>query len=222
MKTNINKTWAKVLKSELEKDYFKKLKLDIDNLYKNTNCFPEKKNIFSSFRSCPLKSLKVVIIGQDPYHGKGQANGLAFSVCNNQILPPSLKNIFKEISSDLNFKLRTNGDLIDWSKQGVLLLNSVLTVEEGRPGSHSGIGWEKFTDEVIKIISKEKSKIVFMLWGGYAQKKEKLIIKKDHLILKSGHPSPLSANRGYWFGNKHFSLCNNFLNSIGEKPIKWN
>ena len=149
---------------------------------------------------------------QDPYHGKGQANGLAFSVCNNQILPPSLKNIFSEISSDLNFKLRTNGDLIDWSKQGVLLLNSVLTVEEGRPGSHSGIGWEKFTDEVIKIISKEKSKIVFMLWGGYAQKKEKLIIKKDHLILKSGHPSPLSANRGYWFGNKHFSLCNNFLN----------
>ena len=118
MKTNINKTWAKVLKSEFEKDYFKKLKLDIDNLYKNTNCFPEKKNIFSSFRNCPLKSLKVVIIGQDPYHGKGQANGLAFSVCNNQILPPSLKNIFKEISSDLNFKLRTNGDLIDWSKQG--------------------------------------------------------------------------------------------------------
>ena len=131
MKTNINKTWAKVLKSEFEKDYFKKLKLDIDNLYKNTNCLPDKKNIFSSFRSCPLKSLKVVIIGQDPYHGKGQANGLAFSVCNNQILPPSLKNIFSEISSDLNFKLRTNGDLIDWSKQGVLLLNSVLTVEEG-------------------------------------------------------------------------------------------
>jgi uracil-DNA glycosylase len=172
LKTIINKTWAKILKSEFEKDYFKELKSRLDDLYLKKTCYPTKENIFSSFRNCTFNSLKVVILGQDPYHGINQANGLAFSVNKGQNLPPSLNNIFKEISIDMNTNVRNNGDLIDWSKQGVLLLNSVLTVEEGKPGSHSKIGWERFTDEVIRIISKEKSNIVFMLWGGFAKKKE--------------------------------------------------
>jgi len=221
LKTIINKTWAKILKSEFEKDYFKELKSRLDDLYLKKTCYPTKENIFSSFRNCTFNSLKVVILGQDPYHGINQANGLAFSVNKGQNLPPSLNNIFKEISIDMNTTVRNNGHLIDWSKQGVLLLNSVLTVEEGKPGSHSKIGWERFTDEVIRIISKEKSNIVFMLWGGFAKKKEKLIFDNNHLILKTGHPSPLSANRGFWFGNKHFSRCNRFLKENNSNEIKW-
>jgi uracil-DNA glycosylase len=221
LKTIINKTWAKILKSEFEKDYFKELKSRLDDLYLKKTCYPTKENIFSSFRNCTFNSLKVVILGQDPYHGINQANGLAFSVNKGQNLPPSLNNIFKEISIDMNTTVRNNGDLIDWSKQGVLLLNSVLTVEDGKPGSHSKIGWEKFTDEVIRTISKEKSNIVFMLWGSFAKKKEKLIFNNNHLILKSGHPSPLSANRGFWFGNKHFSRCNRFLKENNSNEIKW-
>ena len=221
MKTKLNKTWAKILKSEFEKDYFKELKCRVDDLYLKKTCYPLKENIFSSFRNCTFNSLKVVILGQDPYHGINQANGLAFSVNKGQNLPPSLKNIFKEISIDMDTTVRNNGDLIDWSKQGVLLLNSILTVEDGKPGSHSKIGWERFTDEVIRIISKEKSNIVFMLWGGFAKKKEKLIFDNNHLILKTGHPSPLSANRGFWFGNKHFSLCNRFLKENNSNEIKW-
>ena len=221
MKTKLNKTWAKILKSEFEKDYFKELKCKVDDLYLKKICYPTKENIFSSFRNCTFNSLKVVILGQDPYHGINQANGLAFSVNKGQNLPPSLKNIFKEISIDMDTTVRNNGDLIDWSKQGVLLLNSILTVEDGKPGSHSKIGWERFTDEVIRIISKEKSNIVFMLWGGFAKKKEKLIFDNNHLILKTGHPSPLSANRGFWFGNKHFSRCNIFLKENNSNEIKW-
>lgn len=221
MKTIINKTWAKILKSEFEKDYFKELKSRLDDLYLKKTCYPTKENIFSSFRNCTFNSLKVVILGQDPYHGINQANGLAFSVNKGQNLPPSLNNIFKEISIDMNTTVRNNGHLIDWSKQGVLLLNSVLTVEDGKPGSHSKIWWEKFTDEVIRTISKEKSNIVFMLWGSFAKKKEKLIFNNNHLILKSGHPSPLSANRGFWFGNKHFSRCNRFLKENNSNEIKW-
>ena len=222
MKTNINKTWAKVLKSEFEKDYFKKLKLDIDNLYKNTNCFPEKKNIFSSFRSCPLKSLKVVIIGQDPYHGVDQANGLCFSVNKGISHPPSLINIFKEIQSDLGYKYQDNkGDLSKWAKQGVMLLNATLTVRNNSAGSHQNKGWETFTDKVIELISIETNNTVFLLWGSFAKQKKKLIDTDKHKILESGHPSPLSANRGYWFGNKHFSRCNDYLDSVGKSKIDW-
>lgn len=221
MKTNINKSWNKILEKELKKDYFISLLKTTKNNYNNNRCFPERSNIFSAFNHCTLEKLKVVIIGQDPYHGINQANGLSFSVNSNEKLPPSLKNIFLEINNDLKTNIRTNGDLADWASQGVLLLNSILSVESGKPGSHSKIGWETFTDNVIKIISKSKNNVVFMLWGGYAKKKEKLIFENNHLILKTGHPSPLSANRGYWFGNKHFSKCNSFLEKKDIEPIEW-
>lgn len=221
MKTNINKSWNKILEKELKKDYFISLLKTTKNNYNNNTCFPKRSNIFSAFNYCSFEKLKVVIIGQDPYHGTNQANGLSFSVNSNEKLPPSLKNIFLEINNDLKTNIRTNGDLADWASQGVLLLNSILSVESGKPGSHSKIGWETFTDNVIKIISKSKNNVVFMLWGGYAKKKEKLIFENNHLILKSGHPSPLSANRGYWFGNKHFSKCNSFLEKKDIEPIEW-
>jgi len=221
LKTNINKSWDKILDKELKKDYFISLLKTTQNNYNNNVCFPKKSNIFSAFNHCSLEKLKVVIIGQDPYHGINQANGLSFSVNSNEKLPPSLKNIFLEINNDLKTNIRTNGDLVDWANQGVLLLNCILSVESGKPGSHSKLGWETFTDEVIKIISERKNNIVFMLWGGYAKKKEKLIFENNHLILKTGHPSPLSANRGYWFGNKHFSKCNSFLEKKDIESIEW-
>ncbi|MGY8920239.1 MAG: uracil-DNA glycosylase [Flavobacteriales bacterium] len=210
-----------MLEKELKKDYFISLLKTTDYNYNKKTCFPEKNKIFSALNHCPFENLKVVILGQDPYHGVNQANGLSFSVNSNEKSPPSLKNIFIEINNDINTPIRTNGDLTDWANQGVLLLNSVLSVEKGKPGSHSKIGWEIFTDNIIQLISNNKSKIVFMLWGGYAKKKEKLINLNKHLILKTGHPSPLSANRGYWFGNEHFSKCNSFLISQGFSPIKW-
>ena len=221
MKTNISKSWNKILEKELKKDYFISLLKTTKKNYNNNTCFPKRSNIFSAFNHCSFEKLKVVIIGQDPYHGINQANGLSFSVNSNEKLPPSLKNIFLEINNDLKTNIRTNGDLTDWASQGVLLLNSILSVESGKPGSHSKIGWETFTDNVIKIISKSKNNVVFMLWGGYAKKKEKLIFENNHLILKTGHPSPLSANRGYWFGNKHFSKCNSFLEKKNIESIEW-
>lgn len=221
MKVNIEKSWLKLLKKEFDKEYFNELICFVKNEYNKNVCYPPKNLIFSSFNKCKLDNLKVVILGQDPYHGQDQANGLCFSVNSKVVNPPSLNNIFKEISNDLNCKIRKNGDLLDWSKQGVLLLNSVLTVEKGVPGSHSNKGWEIFTDNVIKLISNNKRDIVFMLWGGYSKKKENLINKKNQLILKSGHPSPLSANRGHWFGNKHFSKCNDYLSERKLSLIKW-
>lgn len=221
MKANINKSWNKILENELKKDYFISLLKTTEFNYNNSTCFPEKSKIFSALNHCSFEKLKIVIIGQDPYHGINQANGLSFSVNSSEKSPPSLRNIFIEINNDLKTPLRTNGNLTDWANQGVLLLNSVLSVEIGKPGSHSKIGWETFTDKLIKIISEQKSNIVFMLWGGYAKKKEKLIFENNHLILKTGHPSPLSANRGYWFGNKHFSKCNSFLINKNIKPVKW-
>ena len=211
MKLNIEKNWQNQLAEEIDKEYFKDLVYYVQNQYNNKVCYPSENLIFSAFNNCSLDNLKVVIIGQDPYHGPNQANGLCFSVDSSVVNPPSLNNIFKEISADL----------LDWSKQGVLLLNSVLTVEDGFPGSHSKKGWEKFTDNAIKLISQKKKGLVFMLWGGYAKKKESIIKSNHHLILKSGHPSPLSANRGYWYGNRHFSKCNNYLINKGEKPIQW-
>ena len=221
MKVNIDKYWYEILKNEFQKDYFKNLIFFIKNQYHKNTCFPPGKLIFSAFDNCSFDKLKVVIIGQDPYHGYNQANGLCFSVSEGVSPPPSLENIFNEISTDLGCSRRTNGNLLDWSNQGVMLLNSVLTVKKASPGSHANRGWESFTDHVIKVISEKKNNVIFMLWGGYAKKKQKLIKNSDHLILTSGHPSPLSANRGYWFGNRHFSKCNKYLIEKGKEPIKW-
>ena len=221
MKLNIENSWLKILENEMGKKYFQDLIYFIKNQYVDKICYPPSDLIFSAFNHCSLDNIKVVIIGQDPYHGSNQANGLCFSVDSKLKNPPSLINIFKEISNNLNCEIRKNGNLLDWSKQGVLLLNSVLTVEKGFPGSHSGKGWEIFTDYILKLISTNKKNVVFMLWGGYAKKKENLIIKKNNLILKAGHPSPLSANRGHWFGNKHFIKCNDYLVQKGLESIKW-
>ncbi len=221
MKVNIEKSWLKLLDKELNKEYFKDLLYFVKDQYDKEICYPPENLIFSALNNCTLNKLKVVVIGQDPYHGPKQANGLCFSVDSKTINPPSLNNIFKEISSDLNCKIRENGNLIDWAKQGVLLLNSVMTVENGSPGIHRKKGWEKFTDSIIELISENKKDVVFILWGDNAKKKESLIRKKNHLVLKSGHPSPLSANKGYWFGNKHFTKCNDYLIKRGLDPIKW-
>ena len=177
--------------------------------------------IFNSFNLCSFDAVRIVIIGQDPYHGKNQANGLCFSVHNEITHPPSLKNILKELSTDLNTMYPASGDLTPWAKQGVLLLNATLTVEERLPGSHQKQGWEQFTDAVIQKISEEKNNVIFLLWGGYAKKKEKLVDLNKHFILKSGHPSPLSANRGYWFENKHFSSTNKILKDLNLPVIDW-
>lgn len=221
MKLNIENSWLKILENEMGKKYFQDLIYFIKNQYVDKICYPPSDLIFSAFNHCSLDNIKVVIIGQDPYHGPNQANGLCFSVDSKLKNPPSLINIFKEISNNLNCEIRKNGNLLDWSKQGVLLLNSVLTVEKGFPGSHSGKGWEIFTDYILKLISTNKKNVVFILWGGYAKKKENLITKKNNLILKAGHPSPLSANRGHWFGNKHFIKCNDYLVQKGLESIKW-
>lgn len=220
MLKNLNPHWKEFLSEEFEKEYFSSLLNFVEIQYQETICFPEKDNIFSAFNLCPLQNLKVVLLGQDPYHGQGQANGLAFSVNEGVALPPSLINIFKEIEDDLGEKPRS-GDLTSWAEQGVLLLNSVLSVESGKPTSHNNKGWEIFTDSVIHRISERCENVVFLLWGGYAKKKVKLINPKKHLILVSGHPSPLSANRGYWFGNRHFSQTNDYLISKGKSPIQF-
>lgn len=214
-------TWREKLKDEFQKAYFNDLAQFIKSEYVKTKCYPPEKDIFSAFNSCPWEELKVVLLGQDPYHGPGQANGLCFSVQPDVAVPPSLTNIFKEIHSDLNQEIPNNGDLFRWAKQGVLLLNSTLTVREGQAGSHQRQGWEVFTNAVIKKISTEKENVVFLLWGGSSKKKARLIDQDKHLILKSGHPSPLSANRGYWFGNRHFSKCNKYLKRNGLKEIIW-
>jgi len=217
----IPNNWKKYLAKELEKDYFLELTKHIKNEYQSNTCFPPKNEIFTAFENCPFDKVKVVIIGQDPYHGPNQANGLCFSVRKGINHPPSLKNIFKEIKSDLNVPYPNSGDLSAWSKQGVLLLNATLTVRAHQAGSHQQLGWEIFTDSAINAISIHKKNVVFLLWGGFAKKKAKLIDATNHKILTSGHPSPLSANRGLWFGNNHFSLTNEYLSSIGHKTIDW-
>ena len=221
MKVSIHKSWEKELKSVFEESFFHALVENVKYEYSNNICYPHGKFIFKAFDDCPFDKIKVVIIGQDPYHGIGQANGLCFSVKDKIQHPPSLVNIFKEIEKDLNIPYPISGDLTRWSKQGVLLLNSVLTVKANSAGSHKNIGWQKFTDTVINTVSKKKNNIVFLLWGGYAKEKSKLIDQKKHLILKSVHPSPLSANRGGWFGNKHFSTCKHYLYKKDIKQIDW-
>lgn len=221
MNIEIEESWKSLLNDEFEQPYFKDLVNFVKQEYKSHQCFPPGQLIFSAFDHCPLEKLKIVIIGQDPYHGINQANGLCFSV-NDQIPhPPSLINIFKEIESDLGIPIPNSGNLERWAEQGVLLLNATLTVRAHQAGSHQKKGWEKFTDAVIKKISQEREGIIFLLWGGYAKNKSKLIDSSKHHILTSGHPSPLSANRGFWFGNKHFSKANSILSSKGDSTINW-
>ena len=221
MQVKINDSWKNILQSEFEKPYFESLTSFVKNEYSKHTCYPKGTDVFAAFDFCDLDNLKVVILGQDPYHGVGQANGLCFSVHDGITHPPSLINIFKEIETDVNIPYPKSGDLSRWAKQGVLLLNATLTVRAGEAGSHQKQGWEQFTDAVIQKISEEKNDVVFLLWGGFAKKKVKLIDDKKHHILTSGHPSPLSANRGYWFGNKHFSKTNNFLKDVGLATIQW-
>ena len=221
MNVRIHESWKKELETEFEEDYFKNLINFVKEEYSEHKCFPPGNEIFSAFDHSKFKDTKVVILGQDPYHGNGQANGLCFSVRDEVKFPPSLINIFKEIESDLNKPIPATGNLERWADQGVLLLNATLTVRAHQAGSHQKKGWEKFTDNVIKLISDGKENVVFMLWGGYAKKKAKLIDESKHLILTTGHPSPLSANRGYWFGNKHFSEANKYLKQNGQEEIEW-
>lgn len=221
MNVNIHPSWKIKLQEEFSKPYFANLVDFVKKEYKLHTCFPSGKDIFAAFDYCTFNNLKVVIIGQDPYHGIGQANGLCFSVSDDIPHPPSLVNIFKEIKNDLDIPYPKTGNLERWANQGVLLLNATLTVRAHQAGSHQNKGWELFTDSVIKTISKEKKDIVFLLWGGFAKKKIKIIDTKKHHVLTSGHPSPLSANRGYWFGNKHFSKTNYLLETNGLEPVDW-
>ncbi len=221
MTVDIHSSWKPYLKDEFEKTYFKNLTTFVKSEYKNHTCFPKGNDIFNAFNCCPFDDVKVVIIGQDPYHDFGQANGLCFSVNDGVKHPPSLINIFKEIENDLGIAYPNSGNLMRWAKQGVLLLNATLTVRAHEAGSHQNKGWETFTDAVIKTISHQKNNLVFLLWGGYAKQKQKLINSQKHKILTSGHPSPLSANRGYWFGNKHFSKTNYLLEQVSQEPVKW-
>ena len=216
----IENSWKDKLQDEFEKSYFKSLTNFIRNEYKTQKIFPPANLIFNAFDKCPFDEVKVVIIGQDPYHNIGQANGLSFSVNEGIKIPPSLLNIYKEIESDLGKTISKSGNLEYWSKQGVLLLNATLTVRAHTPASHQGKGWEQFTDTVIDTLSKECAGLVFLLWGNYAQQKGKNIDANKHLVLKSPHPSPLSAHRGF-FGNKHFSTANDYLIKHNKKPINW-
>ncbi len=221
MQELIDSNWKKVMQTSLNQPYFKELSTYIKTEYSNYCCYPEPPKVFEALNLCSFNNIKVVILGQDPYHNPKQAHGLSFSVTEDTKHPPSLVNIFKELNSDLNISYPQNGNLEPWARQGVLLLNSILTVRKNEPGSHQNKGWEIFTDAIIKKISKEQTSVVFMLWGGYAKKKAKLIDSQKHLVLTSGHPSPLSANRGYWFGNKHFSKCNYYLESNNKSKINW-
>jgi uracil-DNA glycosylase len=221
MDVKIEESWKGLLSEEFKKPYFEKLTVFVKNEYKQHEVYPAGRSIFSAFDICGFEKVKVVILGQDPYHGAGQAHGLSFSVCDGVTKPPSLLNIFKEIESDLNIPMPQSGNLERWATQGVLLLNATLTVRAGQAGSHQNIGWEVFTDAVIDCISDLKQNVVFMLWGAYAQKKGQIIDQNKHLVLKARHPSPMSANQGGWFGNKHFSQANEYLKANNLEPIIW-
>lgn len=220
MNIRIEESWKERLSTEFGKTYFKELVEFVKSEYTNYKVFPPGKQIFNAFDHCSFDNTKVVIIGQDPYHGSGQANGLCFSVADGVRKPPSLVNIFKEIAADLGKPLPESGNLERWADQGILMLNATLTVRASAPGSHQNKGWEDFTDAVIKLLNEQKQNLVFMLWGAYAQKKGTLINRNQHLVLESAHPSPFAAHRGF-FGNKHFSKCNVFLVDQGKKVIDW-
>jgi uracil-DNA glycosylase len=220
MDVRIEETWKSKLKEEFEKEYFLKLSEFVKEEYRSGTIYPQGSYIFNAFNLCPFDKVKAVIIGQDPYHGPGQAHGLCFSVREGVEFPPSLKNIFKEIEMDLGLKGPATGNLTRWAAQGVLLLNATLTVRAHQAGSHQKKGWEQFTDSVICKLNSEKKNVVFFLWGAYAQKKGESIDRSKHLVLESVHPSPLSASRGF-FGNNHFSKCNDYLKEHGIAPVNW-
>ena len=213
-------TWDEILAEEMKKDYYQQLQALVQKRRAEVRVFPEEKNVFNALELTPFESVKVVILGQDPYHGFGQAHGLSFSVQKGIPLPPSLKNIYKELQEDIGGELPTEGDLSHWAKQGVLLLNTVLTVEEGNANSHKGKGWERLTNRLIESLNELNHPVIFILWGKPAQDKEKLIINPNHVILKAPHPSPLSAYRGF-FGSKPFSRVNDILIQQGQTPIRW-
>lgn len=220
MNVNIEESWIEQLKEEFDKPYFQRLTDFVRNEYATKTVYPPAKLIFNAFDSCPFDDVKVIIVGQDPYHEPGQAHGLCFSVNDGIKIPPSLVNIYKEIRDDLGKEIPISGNLERWAKQGVLLLNATLTVRAHIAGSHQNKGWEEFTDTVIRCLSEEREHLVFILWGAYAQRKGASIDTSRHLVLKSPHPSPLSAHRGF-FGNKHFSTANKYLIAKGKKPIDW-
>ncbi len=220
MNVQIEDSWKEKLTDEFEKPYFKELTDFVRQEYKTQVCYPPGNLIFNAFNLCPFDQVKVVIIGQDPYHGPGQAHGLCFSVNDGIPFPPSLQNIFKEIQADLGKEVPVSGNLTRWAEQGVLLLNATLTVRAHQAASHQRHGWEEFTDAVIRKLSQERDHLVFILWGAYAQKKGAVIDRERHLVLTSAHPSPLSAYHGF-FGNKHFSLTNAYLEQYGKTPINW-
>ena len=215
MNIDLHQSWKPLLQPEFEKQYFKDLITFVQSEYKTHTCFPKSSDIFNALKHCTLDAVKVVIIGQDPYHDVGQANGLCFSVNDGIKHPPSLINIFKEIEQDLGIPYPKSGNLMPWADRGVLLLNATLTVRAHHAASHQKKGWEQFTDSIIELISKQKQDVIFLLWGGFAKKKKRLIDTSKHVVLETGHPSPLSANRGYWFGNKHFSKTNFLLMQAG-------
>lgn len=217
----IGNDWDDILKDEYDKSYFREMTSFLVKEYKNKIIYPRENEIFKAFRLTPYKNVKVVILGQDPYHDVGQAEGLSFSVKEGIKRPPSLINIYKELFDDLGYNIVENGSLVKWANEGVLLLNAILTVEKDKAASHSNIGWEQFTDEVIKKINEKEDPVVFILWGSFARSKKKYITNKKHYIIESAHPSPLSAYNGF-FGSKPFSKTNNFLISQGIKPIDWN
>ena len=220
MNVAIEPSWKEVLKDEFEKDYFKKLSEIVRNAYLTATVFPPPKLVFNAFKHCPFNAVRVVILGQDPYHGAGQAHGLSFSVQDGTTIPPSLKNIYKEIAVDLGTDIPLSGNLERWAKQGVLLLNATLTVEQNKAGSHQGLGWETFTDAVIQKISTQKENMVFLLWGKYAQSKTPLIDPSKHLILTAAHPSPFSVHNGF-FSCRHFSKTNIYLKKHNLDEIFW-
>ena len=220
MQVNIADSWKNILQTEFDKSYFKELTNFVKSAYNTSTCYPGEKDIFAAFNACAFDDLKVVIIGQDPYHGIGQANGLCFSVKEGVKHPPSLVNIFKELETDVQKAVPVSGDLSHWAKQGVLLLNATLTVKAHEAGSHQKQGWETFTDAVISRISEEKEDVIFLLWGKFAQNKRSLLNLKKHIVLEAPHPSPLGAWRG-WFGSKHFSKTNKILNRLGKSKIDW-
>jgi uracil-DNA glycosylase len=220
MNVRIDESWKKILQPEFEKPYFKELTDFVRSEYQTKKIFPPAKLIFNAFDQCPFDEVKVVILGQDPYHGDGQAHGLCFSVNDGVRFPPSLVNIFKEIESELGKPSPASGNLTRWAQQGVLLLNATLTVQAHQAGSHQGRGWEQFTDAVIQTLAQQKNNLVFVLWGAYAQSKATFIDASRHLVLQSAHPSPFSVHRGF-FGNNHFIMTNNYLREKGLKEIDW-
>lgn len=221
MNVKIDNSWREHIGAEFEKPYFSALTDFVRHEYTTTTCYPPGSLIFNAFNLCPFDRVKVVIIGQDPYHEPGQAQGLSFSVPEGVPFPPSLQNIFKEIQFDLGKPMPPTGDLTRWAEQGVLLLNATLTVRAHQAASHQRHGWEQFTDAAIRALNAERENLVFILWGGYARSKAQFIDRSRHLVLESVHPSPLSANRGGWFGNHHFSQCNAYLREHGEQEIDW-